>query len=150
MGTLTKMFSSQTETMRVQTEELTGEEVLAAGQLRQGSKPSMTAMLTGTALFGMMKPRSGKALPRHFVLALTPSRVVAFACVGVSDDDDGENYHVVVRGKERGSWARDAVSFAGTAAAGTLTVAGETFPVHFPNPNGEDEETPALLAALER
>ena len=53
---------------------MTGEEVLAVGHLRQGGKPSMTAMLTGTALIGMMKPRAGKALPRHFVLGVTPSR----------------------------------------------------------------------------
>jgi hypothetical protein len=148
MGTLQKMFSSQVETMQAQVEELTGEEVLAVGHLRQGGKPSMTAMLTGTALIGMMKPRAGKALPRHFVLGVTPSRVVAFACVGVSDDDDGENYHVVVRGKERGSWPREAVAFRGSPADGELTVAGQTFPVHFPDPNGEDEETPALLEAL--
>ena len=147
MGTLQKMMSSQGETMRAQMEELTGEEVLAAGQLRQGHKPSMTAMMTGTALFEVLRPRRSKALPRGFVLALTPTRAVAYACIGVSDDEDGTNFHVVVRGKERGSWPRDAVSFAGGPRDGTLTVAGESFPVTRPNMI-DDEETTALLAAL--
>jgi hypothetical protein len=147
MGTLQKIIGSEGQTMVAQVEELTGEEVVAAGQLRQGRKPSMTAMVTGTALFEVLRPRRSKAVPRHFVLALTPSRAVAYSCIGVSDDEDGTNYHVVIRGKERGSWPREAVSFAGEPFEGTLTVAGESFPVTQPNLI-EDEETPALLAAL--
>ena len=147
MGTLTKLMSSQGETMKAQMEELTGEEVVAVGELRQGRKPSMTAMVTGTALLELMKPRRSKALPRHFVLALTPTRAVAYSCLGVADDDDGANYHVVVRGKERGSWPCDAIRFSGEPRGGTLTVAGESFPVCQPN-LVDDEETTALLAAL--
>jgi hypothetical protein len=147
MGTLQKIISSEGQTMVAQMEELTGEEVVAAGQLRQGRKPSMTAMVTGTALFELMRPRRSKAVPRHFVLGLTPTRAVAYPCIGVSDDEDGTNYHVVIRGKERGSWPREAVSFAGEPLDGTLTVAGESFPVTQPN-TIEDEETAALLAAL--
>src|SRR6266576_4128872 len=110
MGTLAKLMSSQGETMQAQVEELTGEEVLAAGQLRQGRVPSMLAMVTGTALVEVLRPRRSKALPKTFTLAVTPSRVVAFACVGVSDDEYGEKYHVVLREKERGSWLREAVA----------------------------------------
>jgi hypothetical protein len=147
MGTLQKIMSSEGQTMVAQVEELTGEEVLAAGQLRQGRKPSMTAMMTGTALFEVMRPRRSKAVPRHFVLALTPTRAVAFPCIGVSDDEDGTNFHVVVRGKERGSWPREAVSFSGEPLDGTLHLAGERVPVYRPN-LVDDEETTALLAAL--
>lgn len=146
MGTLQKIVSSEGQTMVAQMEELTGEEVVAAGQLRQGRKPSMTSMVTGTALFELMRRRS-KAVPRHFVLGLTPTRAVAYSCIAVADDDDGTNYRVVIRGKERGSWPREAVNFAGEPLDGTLTVAGESFPVTQPNVI-EDEETAALLAAL--
>jgi hypothetical protein len=147
MGTLSKIMSSQGETLTAQMEELTGEEIIAVGHLRQGRKPSMTAMVTGTALLELMRPRRSKALPRQFVLALTPTRAVAYGCIGVADDDDGTNYRVVVRGKERGSWPREAVGFAGEPLDGTLTVAGESFPVCPPN-SGVDEETAGLLAAL--
>ena len=44
-------------------------------------------------------------MPRHFVLGLTPTRAVAYSCIGVADDEDGTNYHVVIRGKERDPWA---------------------------------------------
>jgi hypothetical protein len=147
MGTLQKIISSEGQTMKAQMEELTGEEIVAVGELRQGRKPSMTAMVTGTAVFGLIKPRRSRALPRHFVLALTPTRAVAYACLGVADDDDGENYRVIVRGKEFGSWPLGAIGFAGEAREGTLSVAGESFPVRQPN-LVDDEETPALLAAL--
>ncbi|MBS1879685.1 MAG: hypothetical protein JST31_09245 [Actinobacteria bacterium] len=149
MGTLARLLSSQGETMVAQMEERTGEEVLAAGQLRQGRKPSLAAMITGTALIGLAKPRRSKQLPRQFCLAATPSRVVAYACTGVADDEDGTNFHVVVRGEERASWPRQAVGFEGTPAEGFLAVAGERFPIHQPNLDG-DPETDALLAVLSR
>jgi hypothetical protein len=149
MGTLSRMMSSQGETMVAQMEERTGEEVIAAGHLRQGRKPSMVAMITGTALIGLAKPRRSKELPRQFCLAVTPARVVAYACIGVADDEDGTNFHVVVRGKERASWPREAVAFEGTPAEGALVVGGERIPVCQPNLNG-DPETDELLAALGR
>lgn len=43
-------------------------EVIAAGDLRQGKEPSVVAMLTGTALIEVLRPRRSKSLPRHFVL----------------------------------------------------------------------------------
>jgi hypothetical protein len=151
MGTLAKLLSSETETMKAQVEQLTGEEVLAAGQLRQGRIPSMIAMLTGTALIEVLRPRRSKSLPKAFTLAVTPSRVVAFACVGVSEDEDGTNYHVVVRSKERGSWPRVAVSIEGFGrerkGEGWLTVGGERVPVCRPNLDG-DPETDALVGLL--
>ena len=109
MGTLTKLFSSDVGTMKSQVEaKLGGEEVIAAGQLRQGHKPSLASMITGTALIELARPRRSKSVPKGFVLAVTPSRVLAFACTGVADDEDGENYRVVVR-KQHGSWPREGV-----------------------------------------
>jgi hypothetical protein len=49
------------------------EPVIAAGDLRQGKEPSLASMVTGTALIEVMRPRRSKAVPRHFVLAVTPS-----------------------------------------------------------------------------
>src|SRR5262245_43945671 len=63
------------------------EPVLAAGDLRQGKEPSLVSMITGTALIEVLRPRRSKAVPKHFVLALTPDRVVAFAAVGGGDED---------------------------------------------------------------
>ncbi len=149
MGTLTKLFSSQVETMRKQVEEKTGEEVIAAGEMRQGHKPSMASMLTGTALIDLARPRRSKSVPKHFVLALTPTRALAYACTGVADDDDGENYRVIVR-KEQGSWPRQGISFAalpGKDGHGTLALGGEKIEVWRPN-TVDDEETDALLELL--
>jgi hypothetical protein len=150
MGTMTKLLSSQGATMRSQIEELTGEKVVAVGQLKQGKTPSMTSMMTGTALFEVLRPRRSRSLPRGFAMAVTNSRVVAFSCVGVSDEY-GENYHVVVRGKERGSWPREGVSFSGSSGSpdGTLNLYGERIRVCRPNMDG-DPETDELIALLSR
>jgi hypothetical protein len=150
MGTLTKLFSSEVRTMKSQVEEMSGEEVIAAGQLRQGHKPSMAAMLTGTALIELARPRRSKSVPKGFVLAVTPSRVLAYSCTGVADDEDGENYRVVVRGKQQGSWPREGVSFAslpGKESHGTLDLCGEKVEVWRPS-TVDDEETDALLEML--
>jgi hypothetical protein len=147
MGTIGKLLSSQGESMQAQVEAITGEAVLAAGELRQGRTPSM---VTGAALFEVLRGRRSKALPKRFTLALTTSRVVAFSCLGVSDED-GENYHVVFRGSERGSWPRGGVRYEGLpgkASDGTLHLGGEPIPVCRPNLDGDDVETPALLELL--
>jgi hypothetical protein len=151
MGTMAKVFSSEVETMAAQAEEQLGESVLAAGRLRQGKRPSMAAMVTGTALFEVLRPKRSKSLPRSFVLALTPTRVVAFGFIGVSDDDDGENYRAVLRDGVRGSWSREAVSLGAPTAPGShdfvLRIGGEEVPVTRVS-TIEDPETDALVAAL--
>lgn len=150
MGTLTKLLSSDVGTMKSQVEEMSGEEVIAAGQLRQGHKPSLASMITGTALIELARPRRSKSVPKGFVLAVTPSRVLAYACTGVADDEDGENYRVVVRGKQKGSWPREGVSFAalpGEEGHGTLDICGEKVEVFRPS-TIDDEETDALLELL--
>lgn len=87
-------------------------------------------MVTGAALFEVLRPRRSKALPKGFAPAVTANRVVAFSAIGVGEED-GENYHVVVRGSERGSWPREGVSFEGLPGKsdGTLNLAGEVVPV---------------------
>lgn len=152
MGTLAKLMSSQGETMQAQVEALTGEEVLAAGQLRQGRAPSMMAMVTGTALIEVLRPALEVAAERLHARR-HPNRVVAFACVGVADDEYGENFRVVVREKERGSWPREAVAIEGlrdeSENDGWLTLGGERVPVCRPN-YVEDPETDALVEMLGR
>ena len=116
---------------------------MARRQLRQGRKPSMASMLTGTALIELARPRRSKSVPKHFVLALTPTRAVAYGCVGVADDDDGENYRVIVRDKQQGSWPREGVSFTAAADkpnAGALDLGGEQVEVWRPS-TIDDEET---------
>ena len=149
MGTIAKLMSSRTETMKSQVEAKTGEEVIAVGQLKQGRTPSMAAMVTGTALFEVLRPRRSKSLPKGFALAVTPNRVVAFGAIGVSEGEYGENYHVVVRGDERGSWPREGVSFEALPGKtdGTLQLGRERIPVS--RPGGEnDAEAEALIALI--
>jgi hypothetical protein len=89
------------------------EQVIAAGDLRQGKEPSLASMITGTALIEVLRPRRSKAVPRHFVLAVTEDRVVAFGAVGGGDEDGP--YEVWVRPGERGSWPREAVRLVETS-----------------------------------
>ena len=91
--------------MKEQVAEKLGEEIVAAGELRQGKPPSMVGMITGAALIGLMKPRGSKALPRHFVLAVTAERVVAFKCFNKGDEHHTEHW-VVLRGDVEASWPR--------------------------------------------
>jgi predicted protein tyrosine phosphatase len=151
MGTIAQVMSSQAATMASQIEERTGEEVLAAGQFRQGHKPSTLALVTGAALIEVLRPRRSKSLPRRFALAVTSSRVVAFSCLGVADDEYGESYRVVVRGEERGSWPREAVSISGLGdpggEEGTLHLGGEAVPVCRARANA-DPETDALVELI--
>lgn len=153
MGTFAKLMSREGPTLAAQIEEMTGETVLAAGQLRQGRMPSMLAMVTGTGLIELARPRRSKALPKRFALAVTESRVVAFSCIGVADDEDGTNYRVVVKGRERGSWPREGTAIEGFGADsesdGTLLIGGERVPVCRPT-NADEPETEALLELLAR
>jgi hypothetical protein len=133
-----------------------GGEVRAAGQLRQGSAPSMAAMVTGAALVEVFRPRRSKLLPRHFVLAVTEDRVVAFKASGGSGEDAGSPYIISIRDGEEGSWPRDAVRITeleeGDQSKGGMleiqTDSGvERIPVARPNLNG-DPDTDELLRLL--
>ena len=129
-----------------------GGEVLAAGQLRQGKAPSMMAMVTGTALVEVLRPRRSKKLPRHFVLALTADRAYAFKAAGGSGEDSSSMYKLSVREAIVAEFPRDAVSLSdlpeGRASkGGTMAIDGERFPVSRPNLNG-DPNTDELIEVL--
>lgn len=130
---------------------LGGEEILAAGQLRQGKAPSTAAMITGAALIEVLRPRRSKSLPRHFVLAVTPSRVVAFKASGGTGE--GQRHYVLrIRDPIAAEWPRDQVSMRDLAEGeqskgGTLHIGSESIPVARPNLSGETN-TDELLATL--
>ena len=131
-----------------------GEEVVAAGVLRQGKEPSLLSMITGTALIEVLRPRRSKSLPRQFVLAVTADRVVAFRAFSGADGEDGSGpFRLWIRPVERGPWARELVQVMdvprhGKSWAGTLVLDGlERVPVYRPNPD-VDPNTDELLALL--
>ena len=112
------------------------EEVIAAGELRQGTPLTMLGMVTGAAAVQLLRPRRSKSLPRHFVLAATADRIVAFkASGGGGDSDGGGPYFVKISPGERGSWPRASVRMVdlpdgGRSKGGTLELAGtERLPV---------------------
>lgn len=129
---------------------LEGEEVIAAGQLRQGKAPSTLEMITGAALIEVLRPRRSKQLPRHFVLAVTPKRVVAFKASGGKGDNGP--YIVRVRPGVEGSWSREGIRISGLeegpkSSGGNLQLGAELIPVARPNLTGEPN-TDELLATL--
>jgi hypothetical protein len=135
---------------------LLAEEVLAAGELRQGKEPSLVSMITGWALVELLRPRRSKSLPRHFVLAVTAGRVVAFKALSGSDDEDGNGpCRLWIRRAERGSWLAgsvqlvDIVERKGSTVA-TLVLDGvERVLVYRPNPD-TDPSTDELFEVLGR
>jgi hypothetical protein len=130
-------------------------EVVAAGQLRQGKAPSMGAMISGAALWEVLRPRRSKLLPRHFVMALTADRAIAFKAVGGSPQSGSSaDYTIRVKSGEEASFARSEVSLSDLpegpeSKGGIMTIRGESFPVGRPNLNGDPntDELIALLAA---
>ena len=126
------------------------EPVVAAGDLRQGKEPSLASMVTGTALIEVVRPRRSKAVPRHFALAVTAERVVAFGAVGGGEEDGP--YEVWVRPGERGSWPRESVrlvdtSTGGKSWGGTLVLGMEHVPVFRPG-SDTDPSTNELIELL--
>ncbi len=128
------------------------DEVIAAGQLRQGKAPSMVAMILGYALIEVLRPRRSKLLPRHFVMAVTPTEVVAWKATGGSSEDASTVYTVNIREEVAARFPRESVSLTDTpegekSKGGIMTISGESFPVARPNLNG-DPNTDELLAVL--
>jgi hypothetical protein len=131
-----------------------GEEVIAAGALRQGKEPSLVSMITGWALVELLRPRRSKSLPRHFVLAVTADRVVAFKARGGADGENGDGpYRLWIRPGERGSWPTASVRLVDRpegekSTCGTLVLDGlERIPVFRPNPDS-DPSTDELVELL--
>jgi hypothetical protein len=151
MGLLADVIHGPEKTMAAQIEEKIGEEVLAAGELRQGKELSVASMITGTAAISLLRPRGYKALPKQFILGLTPTRAVVFKGVGVGDEF-GDEYGVIIRGEEQASWPRGEVSIEGEPDVrlpdgGTLIIAGERVPVIRLNVRG-DRESDELIGQL--
>ena len=128
-------------------------EVIAAGQLRQGKALSMMGMITGTALIELARPRRSKSLPRHFVLAATADRVVAFKASSLVMGEDTGPEMVRIKQGECGSWPRASVRLidlpdGAQSKGGTLELEGtERLPVARPNLDG-DPNTDELLELL--
>ena len=128
------------------------EPAIAAGQLRQGKAPSMAAMILGYGLVEVLRPKRSKLLPRHFVLAVTSSEVIAFKATGGSGESDSTYYLNIKEGIEA-RFPRDAVSVSDLGEkgirsnGGTMTINGESFPVARPLLGGEPN-TDELLAVL--
>lgn len=127
------------------------EELVAAGHLRQGRPPTTLGMLTGHALIEVVRPRRSKLLPRHFVLAVTPTRVLAFKA-WAGGGEGADDYAVGIRPGVRAEFARAHVSLEDLpdgprSKGGTLRLGTDRLPVARPNLDG-DADTDALFALL--
>lgn len=127
------------------------EELVAAGHLRQGKPPTMLGMLTGHAVIEVVRPRRSKLLPRHFILAVTPTRVLAFKA-WAGGGEGADDYAIGIRPGVRAEFAREHVALHDLAdgaqsKGGTLSIGPDRFPVSRPNLDG-DADTDALFALL--
>ncbi|HEY5976298.1 MAG TPA: hypothetical protein VIT85_00460 [Solirubrobacterales bacterium] len=145
MGSLRESMTGET-TMKAVIEKELGEEVTAVGALSQGKPPSMTGMVTGAALISLIRPRASKALPKRFLLAVTPTRVVALKGTPISDED-GNDTGALVKG-EIATWKPGEVSAQPSpdGKGGTLQIPGASIPV-FDRSLGDPRER-ALFNAL--
>ena len=150
----TKRFATEADDAIRKAIDETGwvdEPVIAAGQLRQGKAPSMLQMITGAAVVEVLRPRRSKLLPRHFIMAATESKVVAFKATG-GKGETASVYTVSVDEDIAATFPRGAVRITDLpegpkSKGGIMEVNGERFPVARPNLNGEPS-TDALLALL--
>ena len=129
------------------------EEVIAAGHLRQGKAQSILSMVLGYGLWEVIRPKRSRLLPRHFILALTESELVAFkATAGGGGAESSGPYEVKMNEEVSERYPRDSVSISGLDKAeksqgGMLTIGGESFPICRPNMDG-DPNTDEFLAIL--
>lgn len=144
MGSLRESMTGET-TMREVVEKELGEEVVVVAALSQGTPPSMLSMVTGAALIKLVSPRASKQLPKRFLLAVTPDRVVALKGTPISDES-GNDTGAHVRG-EIASWARGEVTAAASpdGKGGTLQIPGASIPV-FDRSLGNPRERELFMA----
>jgi hypothetical protein len=131
------------------------EQVVAAGQLRQGKAPTMAQMMIGVGvLWEIWRPRRFKGLPRHFVMAVTPTQVHAFKSVGGSPENSSQYTITIFDGVDatfpRASVSMSDVPEGAQSKGGILAIDGRQFPVMRPNMTGDPntDELIALLAGL--
>ncbi|HEX2466898.1 MAG TPA: hypothetical protein VHJ54_01705 [Solirubrobacterales bacterium] len=118
-------------------------DVEAACLVRQGHSPSMASAMIGVGVLKLLAPKKAKELPRKFVLAATPDRVLAF---GADSHSRGESphsvMHVTIHPGELASWSRGEVSMraddAGVNQNATLVLAGNEVPCTVPDGDAED------------
>jgi hypothetical protein len=144
MGSLRESMTGET-TMREVVEKELGEEVVVVAALSQGTPPSMLSMVTGAALIKLVSPRASKKLPKRFILAVTPDRVVVLRGTPISDED-GNDIGAHIRG-EVASWNRDEVTATRSAEGngGTLEIPGASIPV-FDRSLGNPRERELFMA----
>lgn len=132
-------------TMREIVEKEIGEEVVAVSALSQGTPPSALSMVTGAALIKLISPRASKALPKRFILAVTPDRAVALKGTPISDED-GNDTGAHIRGVIA-TWDRAEVSAtrASEGDGGTLQIPGASIPV-FDRSLGDPRERELFMA----
>jgi hypothetical protein len=133
------------------------EEVLAAGHLRQGStsRGKWGGLAQPWEAIQLMLPSRSEKLPRHFVLAVTASEVVAFRATEVSSQSGSAYVELKIREGVRARYPRASVTLTGlekgaTSFGGTITIDGDSFPVMRPNVGGDDPNTDELIAKLAR
>jgi hypothetical protein len=144
MGSFRESITGET-TMREVVEKELGEEVVVVAALSQGTPPSPLSLVTGAALIKLISPRASKQLPKRFILAVTPDRVVALKGTPISDED-GNDTGAHLRG-EIASWDRSEVSAtrAADGNGGTLAIPGASIPV-FDRSLGNPRERELFMA----
>jgi hypothetical protein len=128
------------------------QDVIAAGELRQGKSPTVLGMVTGKAVIDLFR-RHTKSLPRHFVLAVLPDRIAVLKVTTAVSDVENGPYTIKIKQGECGSLRRAAVRLLDLADGprstdATLELDGrERIPVSRFNPNG-DPDTDELIGIL--
>jgi hypothetical protein len=129
------------------------EEVVAAGELRQGKPITNVGLATGAVLVDVLRPRRSKSLPRHFVLAATADRIVVFKALSGGGSVETGPYMVRIKPGECGAWPRASLRLVDLpdgerSDGGTLELGGtERLPVARANPYG-DPNTDELIELL--
>jgi hypothetical protein len=117
-------------------------DVEAACLVRQGHAPSMASAMLGVGVLKLFAPKKAKELPRKFVLAVTPDRVVAYDAGSHSRGEGAsQTMHVTIEPGEIASWSRGEVSMradeGGMNQNATLVLAGKEVPCAVPDSEAE-------------
>ena len=118
-------------------------DVEAACLVRQGHAPSMASAMLGVGVLKLFAPKKAKELPRKFVLAVTPDRVVAYDASSHSRGESTDSVmHVTIKPGEVASWSRGEVSMradeGGMNQNATLILAGNEVPCAVPDGDAEE------------
>ncbi len=129
------------------------EEIVAVGHLRQGNRPSETAVAIGTAVLEFFRPRPTKLLPRQFALAITPTRGLVFKASVIGRDRPSPHDRRIHEGVEA-EFPRHSVHVTGLeegakSMSATMTIESQSFPVWRPITPG-DPNTEELFKLLAR